>query len=598
MAARPERTILVAPAESHPGLEVILAAEGIWADAKPSSEAPVLIATTAPGTPEERSAPAGAVGPVVLVAGTAAGVRSASVALGEPLATVAIDGPVTLEIGGADAEAAHILAEAGLAEVRVPLSEVLATAPAGFDVLATVRAGGVSYPALARRGDTVLLGVDPGASLFSLLTESYAAVAEEAEELPGLLSRIYRLLPFRARLLVYRVAWRRLRAGAERRAAFATRYPIDPAGWAFHRLLVAALGLASGGVPSVWRWPGGASHAVCFTHDIEPRPFAYRVGLPRLLNILRAAGVRSTVSIVAEPGFDLPSESIARAVEDGHEVISHGLHHDGRFNLLDRAERLERVTRSLEIVGSVAGRPATGFRIPWLQRTADFAEVLEDAGVVVDSSMVDSDTSMKKAWHGMGVSYNYPYRLPSRVRPRTLSRVLELPIAGPQDMELVFAGFGVKRCVAALTAKLVWCRRIGAAYVVIVHAGVYGRSDADTREHLLRALLGEVAAHEGAWVATLGEVERWWSARGRVRVWRQGAADGTIEIGVRNEGSETIDDIWVSCGSAGSLVLVSGAEVVTRASGDGLIARVGALAPGQAVFLALTRPIEEPVENR
>ena len=89
MAARPERTILVAPAESHPGLEVILAAEGIWADAKPSSEAPVLIATTAPGTPEERSAPAGAVGPVVLVAGTAAGVRSASVALGEPLATVA-----------------------------------------------------------------------------------------------------------------------------------------------------------------------------------------------------------------------------------------------------------------------------------------------------------------------------------------------------------------------------------------------------------------------------------------------------------------------------------------------------------------------------
>ncbi len=567
------QSTLVASARSLVGIETVLRAEGVSFSRNPKDTRVQVVLLDARTVAEEGLGRADDSGRrLVLVAGSAEGTAATERVLGmglkhavEPTGAVLIASFASDELPG---RMSRLLEEFGMDRVVVPIPGSIVEPPTGFEEVMTAVVEGLTVPIVAVRDRFVLVTADLGSSLVTLLTEGYAEVEEETEELSGPVAAVYKRVPFGLRLMVYKYAWRRMRSRSAESLDFTTQTPVDPAGWALHNLLMTAIRISVPVLPGIWRWPDGAPYALCLTHDIEPRPFAYEEGLPRLLEILGSEGVESTISIVGDPGFPLPVGVIEEAVAGGHEIISHGLKHDGRFNLEDGPGRIRRVRESRRLIAEAIGVDVRGFRTPWLQRTQDIAEVLEAADIRYDSSLVDSDTSLKKAWHGKGISYNYPHRLLSRNGSARVSDVLELPIAGPQDMEMVFAGFGLERCAEALLEKLAWSHSIGGVHVVIVHAGVYGPDDADMRESLLRAII-EGSRDDAPWIASLGSVDRWWRMRDFLRVEVE-ESEGAIEAHVLNPGPETAEAVWMD-------------------TGDGTLVEVGEVPVGGEVILQVTQ---------
>ena len=81
---------------------------------------------------------------------------------------------------------------------------------------------------------------------------------------------------------------------------FATRYPIDATGWLLLRAIRNLIRLTGGdALPSLDPWPNGSRACVVVSQDIEPTRYAYRRGLPRLLNWLQAEGTPPhTINVV------------------------------------------------------------------------------------------------------------------------------------------------------------------------------------------------------------------------------------------------------------------------------------------------------------
>ncbi|MFA5844600.1 MAG: polysaccharide deacetylase family protein [Coriobacteriia bacterium] len=418
------------------------------------------------------------------------------------------------EIRWADrSRAGATLREYGLDPARVPIRGIAVCEPRrDAEVLAVFETEGAVLPASIRSGSTVVVAFDAGRSMADLLSEAYAQRDSGAIPLPGFLAAAYRHAPWRLRLLAYSRLLRSLRRDVEASARFSTKSPIEPSGFSLQSLVVEALDSVSGTVPRVWRWPSAAGSAVCLTHDIEPRRFAFEKGLPRLLDELRAAGVRSSVDVVADPGFPLPRETLRRAAGDGHEIVSHGLRHDASFFGIAPDQRAVEVRVSVDRLRSTVGAPVRGFRAPWLMRTPDLPAALEEAGLAYGSSTVDADTSLKAGWHGTGVGYLLPFH-PFGLVGR--HGILELPVCGPQDMEPVFAGLSVGEAEDVFARKIGWVRDTASLGVMLVHAGVYGRDDLETRMRLLRRVILETSG-EDVWRVPMGEVASWWIAREEV----------------------------------------------------------------------------------
>lgn len=443
------------------------------------------------------------------------------------------------------------------------------------EVLAVFETNGVSLPVSIRAGRTVVIAFDAGRAMADLLSEAYARRDSGAIPLPGFLAAAYRHAPWRLRLFAYSRLLRALRRDVEERGGFSTKTPIEPAGFCLQSLVVEAFDSVSGTMPRVWRWPSAAGAAACLTHDIEPRRFAFEKGLPRLLDELRAAGVRSSVDVVAEPGFPLPRETLRRAVEDGHEIVSHGLHHDGSFDAITPEQRAVEVRVSVDRLSAAAGKRVRGFRAPWLMRTPDLPAALEEAGLAYGSSTVDADTSLKAGWHGTGVGYLLPFH-PFGVVGR--HGILELPVCGPQDMEPVFAGSSVEAAEDVFARKIAWVRDTASLGVMLVHAGVYGRDDLETRMRLLRRVITETSG-EDVWRVTMGEVSDWWSAREDVHA--VPAQDGGA-VRVFNHGATGIDGVTLAWpdDAAPESVVVGGADVPLVRRAGRVLAVLPVLPPG------------------
>ncbi|MCL6516273.1 polysaccharide deacetylase family protein [Alicyclobacillus sp.] len=96
-------------------------------------------------------------------------------------------------------------------------------------------------------------------------------------------------------------------------------------------LLVVAAVLMYSGLPNVWtrwlrqtalrRWPAAGSR-VALTFDDGPDP-GYT---PRLLDALKACGVRATFFLIADKALRRP-DIVERMIREGHEVQVHGMRH-------------------------------------------------------------------------------------------------------------------------------------------------------------------------------------------------------------------------------------------------------------------------------
>lgn len=431
----------------------------------------------------------------------------------------------------------------GFSEVSIPLNNIVeCEVGSNAEVLAEIEVKGVLFPAVILKDGHFLTTFDLGGSLLSLLTETYFEREGEKKPLSPIANFVYKIIPYRLRLMIYSRFLKRVRSELSKAPHFTTETPVDPAGWTLCQIFINALDHSLDFTPRIWKWPDNYSYAFCFTHDIEPRKFAYYRGLPELLDTLGELDLKSTISIVAEPPFVLPEDTARRLPEAGHEVISHGLHHDGTFNIISSGERASQIRKSRKKLEELVGTEVRGFRAPWLQRTIDLGELLESESILFDSSFVDADTSLKKAWHGKGISFNFPFKLFKDENGIKEYQVLELPLTGPQDMEPCFAGLSLDRCKAVFKQKHDWIRAIGGLDVFLAHAGVYGERDLEMRMALLR-YLHKLIEGEDVWITKLGEVSEWWLSREGLKIISLRMADpGEVLFEVENQGNQKVSN--------------------------------------------------------
>jgi hypothetical protein len=434
-------------------------------------------------------------------------------------------------------------------------------------VLATLQdARGRRTPAVVQRGQQVWCLLDVGAALTDLLTESYLPEPATRALRPGV-SRPALALYYRAPDAVRRVVQRRSYARLDRHlrglGARASTYPVDASGWLLVELLKALIRRAGGDLVRLARWPAPYASAATLTHDIEPCIYAYTAGLELLLSRVAHSGHPATFGLVAGPAsrslFVRSETELRRA-----EVLCHGLEHRGETLEGSRVEIAAGIERARAILERRLERPITGFRSPRLDRSPDLVWALDRLGFEYDSSYPDVDRESLDHFGG-GVRLNVPYRPPvstddGQLRP---SRCLELPVSAPDCIQPLFQGDDIRQLRRAVRSKISFVHATGGLYVGIVHGGVFGVRDAARRgAHL--AFVRRQLDRPDVWLATAGDVARWWAAREQLTL--RVVADRIV---VTNEGRRAV---------AGARI------VVERESGTATLP-VPLLDPGQCITL-------------
>lgn len=485
-------------------------------------------------------------------------------------AAAVTEGPLAIALEGAVLPAAtrEHAARLGVRELRLPRAPLAVPAgPVPGTVLAHARRpDGAPQPAIVATGAAVWALADLGAALTDLLDEGYRpAAADPARPIPAAVLAAYYRAPEALRRLAQRRAYRGLLRTLAPLGPRASAYPVDASGWLLVETLLALVRRAAGGLVRLARWPAPWGAAAALTHDVEPSRFAYRRGLPRLLERVAASGHPATFGIVARPAARHLRADVVRALA-AHDVVCHGLEHRGETVVGTRDDVRRGLETARREVERTLGRPVAGFRSPRLDRSPDLREALDAVGFAFDSSWPDVDRE-NLAGYGTGVRLNLPFRPPvagDAGAPRP-SRCLELPVSAPDCIQPLFAGESTWALRRAVRAKLAFLRETGGLYVGIVHAGVFGAADADRREAHLRFVVRQ-ARRGGFWLASLAEVARWWQARERVAL---AVRDGRVTV------------------TNGSDVPLRALRVVVEHGDATRVVAVPPLAPGDAVTLPM-----------
>ena len=128
---------------------------------------------------------------------------------------------------------------------------------------------------------------------------------------------------------------------------------------------------------------------VAFTVDLEPDcpPFltgfrGVEHGLPRLLEVLDARGVKATFFTTGEVARRFP-DAVKNLVERGHELACHGMTHTA-FTDMDRDAARREIDESAAILREFSS--VTSFRAPYLKFPNEYLPLLIDARFQLDSS--------------------------------------------------------------------------------------------------------------------------------------------------------------------------------------------------------------------
>lgn len=119
-------------------------------------------------------------------------------------------------------------------------------------------------------------------------------------------------------------------------------------------------------------------------HDINRGMFAGEVGVPRLLQLFDAQGIKITWFIPGHSAETFPHmvEKIAAA---GHEIGGHGYSHENAIEMSKEQEH-DVIFRSRDILEDLTGKRPIGYITPWWEMSARTAATLQEAGYEYDKS--------------------------------------------------------------------------------------------------------------------------------------------------------------------------------------------------------------------
>jgi peptidoglycan/xylan/chitin deacetylase (PgdA/CDA1 family) len=135
-------------------------------------------------------------------------------------------------------------------------------------------------------------------------------------------------------------------------------------------------------------WPGALG--LTSPSAVSRREFSGRVAVPRVLDILKRAGVSATFFV---PGITIEAwpDLCRRILDEGHELGHHGYHHITPATMDEAAER-EQLERGLATMDRVLdGHRAVGYRSPGGELSANSTRLLAESGFIYESTMSAQD---------------------------------------------------------------------------------------------------------------------------------------------------------------------------------------------------------------
>ena len=241
--------------------------------------------------------------------------------------------------------------------------------------------------------------------------------------------------------------------------------------------------------------------------------FGPRVGAPRLLELLERRGIAATWFV---PGHTIETfpESTAAIIAGGHELACHGWFHED-FSELSSDEQRAILERSASAVERVAGARPTGWRAPYWALGARTLELVEAAGFVYDSSLMDGDYELHR------VRLGDRHSVADGTRWGRETALVEVPVYWALDDWPQFEP-GPSRDGLAPPSKVLeiwlgeldyaWRHAPGGLLTVTMHPECIGRGH---RMAMLESFIDAAAALDGVVFDRLDRVvSRWTAARG------------------------------------------------------------------------------------
>lgn len=233
--------------------------------------------------------------------------------------------------------------------------------------------------------------------------------------------------------------------------------------------------------------------------------YGARVGVPRVLELLRAHGILATFFI---PGHTLDSfpEAVAAILKDGHEVAHHSYAHVDPSTQAAGEERRD-MERALDALRRAGVQPL-GYRSPSADMSPATLSLLETYGFRYDSSLMADDFRPYRPRIGDQVAQQDPL---VRGRP---ARLWELPIAFELDDWVHFQfNFNPYRNGTSAPSKVleIWMGEFdwmhshidGGLLTLALHPQVIGRGH---RIAMLTQFIGHCRQHSDVRFARLGDI--------------------------------------------------------------------------------------------
>lgn len=236
-----------------------------------------------------------------------------------------------------------------------------------------------------------------------------------------------------------------------------------------------------------------------------------------LMDMDDACGIKACFEVVPEQRYDVPHAFLDSITKRGFEVAVHDLNHDGRL-YKSREQFVERVAK---INSYRCQWGVDGFRAAVLYRRQEWFSDLEFS-------------------YDMSVP-NVAHLDPQRggcctVMPYFVGNLLELPVTATQDYTLfhILQDYGTDLCKSQI--ELIMEKHGLLSFIVHPDYATTGR-ESKIYEWLL-SRLAELRRERGVWIATPGEVNRWWRQRAEMRIVED-------QAGVRIEGRGS-ERAWIA----------------------------------------------------
>jgi peptidoglycan/xylan/chitin deacetylase (PgdA/CDA1 family) len=256
-------------------------------------------------------------------------------------------------------------------------------------------------------------------------------------------------------------------------------------------------------------WPGGARCAVALSFDSDHDTnelrdggrsigrmswgqYGNRVGVPRILELLRRTNVPATFFVPAVSALLYPDEQ-RRVVAEGHEIGLHGWIHEVNSTLAESDER-ELHLRSAQTLESVTGVRPVGMRTPSWDFSPATLTIQREMGLLYDSSLMADDDPYELLQHGAPTG------------------IVELPVEWIRD-DAVYFNMNRSQALRPYTpppAVLDIFRREfdqayddGGLFLLTMHPHVIGYR---SRLFILDELIRHMRAQPGVWFATHRDV--------------------------------------------------------------------------------------------